>query len=185
MNEWSGDYSLESLFDAEASEAYGDEGKDCCVSPNVKSYHQPEEHAQAKARDSKVSIATQNSTGISSSAEFSFYPVTMELRPDSIDEFLLAAEETSRENFKLDQPFCLVGLHTCGDLCSTALRLFAGIPSARALCVVGCCYHHITEIEDGHGERLRGKMVVRVHMWNWVECMMIKLTLVCVHLCTI
>lgn len=69
----------------------------------------------------------------------------MELRPDSVCDFLTAAEVKSEGVFVSEQPFCLVGLHTCGDLGSTALRLFTEIPSARALCVVGCCYHHITE----------------------------------------
>ena len=74
-----------------------------------------------------------------------FYPLTMELRPDTVTEFLQAAEQKSMGEFKSSRPFCLVGLHTCGDLCSTALRLFAEVCGAQALCVVGCCYHHITE----------------------------------------
>lgn len=74
-----------------------------------------------------------------------FYPLTMELRPDTATEFLHAAEQKSRGEFNSSRPFCLVGLHTCGDLGSTALRLFAEVPGARAVCMVGCCYHHITE----------------------------------------
>lgn len=94
----------------------------------------------------------QNYSKASSFTKSSFYPVTMELRPDTICDFLLAAEETSNGNFQSEKQFCLVGLHTCGDLCSTALRLFSEVHSARALCVVGCCYHHITEEDDANGE---------------------------------
>ena len=39
----------------------------------------------------------------------------------------------------------LVGLHTCGDLGSAVLRLFATDDRCGAVDVVGCCYHHLTE----------------------------------------
>nr|XP_033807715.1 methyltransferase-like protein 25 [Geotrypetes seraphini] len=39
----------------------------------------------------------------------------------------------------------LVGLHTCGDLAPTTLRLFATKPEIKAVCSVGCCYHLISE----------------------------------------
>ncbi len=42
-------------------------------------------------------------------------------------------------------PLLLTGLHTCGNLASSILRLFANNKSAVALCSVGCCYHHIGE----------------------------------------
>lgn len=74
-----------------------------------------------------------------------FLPITMELRLDTISDLLAVAEERSGGRFAPSKPFCLVGLHTCGDLGSTALRLFTQVPTAKALCIVGCCYHHITE----------------------------------------
>ena len=91
--------------------------------------------------------------------ENSFHPLTMELRPDTVSEFLSAAEENSAGKFSSKEPFCLVGLHTCGDLGSTALRLFVQIPTAKALCVVPCCYHHITERGIGEEE---GKCVTLI-----------------------
>lgn len=43
------------------------------------------------------------------------------------------------------QPFMMVGLHTCGDLAPSMLRIFQSNPSMHCLCNVGCCYHHVTE----------------------------------------
>ena len=47
----------------------------------------------------------------------------------------------------------LVGLHTCGDLAPTCLRVFDSAGGAvRALVNVGCCYHHVTaEGDEGDG----------------------------------
>ena len=39
----------------------------------------------------------------------------------------------------------LTGLHTCGDLAATIIRLFLHAPEAAVLDIVGCCYHHLTE----------------------------------------
>ena len=39
----------------------------------------------------------------------------------------------------------LTGLHTCGDLASSILRLFTRNDNVQAVCNVGCCYHHIEE----------------------------------------
>ncbi|XP_008479710.1 methyltransferase-like protein 25 [Diaphorina citri] len=39
---------------------------------------------------------------------------------------------------------CIMGLHTCGDLSGTALRLFTK-SSLQCLVQVGCCYHLLEE----------------------------------------
>ncbi|XP_069158797.1 probable methyltransferase-like protein 25 [Procambarus clarkii] len=39
----------------------------------------------------------------------------------------------------------LVGLHTCGNLASSSLRLFVSNSEVHFLCNVGCCYHLIEE----------------------------------------
>ena len=39
----------------------------------------------------------------------------------------------------------LTGLHTCGDLAPSMLRIFCVNDSIKALCNVGCCYHLIEE----------------------------------------
>ena len=42
----------------------------------------------------------------------------------------------------------IVGLHTCGDLGPTLLRLFAEQPFVRGVVSVACCYMHMTEDSD-------------------------------------
>ena len=50
------------------------------------------------------------------------------------------------------QPIGLVGLHTCGDLACTVLRQFVQEPVIiQSVCLVDCCYHHITEERDVTG----------------------------------
>ncbi|XP_047245696.1 methyltransferase-like protein 25 isoform X2 [Girardinichthys multiradiatus] len=39
----------------------------------------------------------------------------------------------------------VVGLHTCGDLAASTLRMFAAKPELSAVCGVGCCYHLLSE----------------------------------------
>ena len=81
-------------------------------------------------------LATQSS---------SFCPITMEIAHSNFDLLLMNTEKLSSGKFVSQKPFCIVGLHACGDLTSTALRMFSAVPTASAVCVVGCCYHHITE----------------------------------------
>ena len=45
-----------------------------------------------------------------------------------------------------------VGLHTCGNLCSTITNLFVNEDSIKGLCVVGCCYHQLYEEQDQESE---------------------------------
>ncbi|KAK3517761.1 hypothetical protein QTP70_018333 [Hemibagrus guttatus] len=39
----------------------------------------------------------------------------------------------------------MVGLHTCGDLAPSTLRMFKAKQELRAVCSVGCCYHLLSE----------------------------------------
>ena len=39
----------------------------------------------------------------------------------------------------------VVGLHTCGDLAPVALRIFVTEASVRVICIVGCCYHLVSQ----------------------------------------
>lgn len=55
------------------------------------------------------------------------------------------AEVYTSGRFSAKSSTCLVGLHSCGDLGGVALRLFLQQPQLNAMCVVGCCYHQITE----------------------------------------
>ena len=49
------------------------------------------------------------------------------------------------------QPTIIVGLHTCGDLAATCLKFFLKARQLTALCIVGCCYHHIKEEGEERG----------------------------------
>ena len=75
----------------------------------------------------------------------SYCPLTLELKINTIDELLKQVQALSDGKFDPLKPFCITGLHTCGDLAANILQLFLQSPAARAVCVVGCCYHHISE----------------------------------------
>ena len=59
----------------------------------------------------------------------------------NIDPDLSSDKFSSELNF--DGDFGIVGLHTCGDLGPTLIRLYAESPKASHLQSVGCCYMHI------------------------------------------
>lgn len=45
----------------------------------------------------------------------------------------------------------LTGLHTCGNLSSTSLKMYCKHSYIKSVCNVGCCYHLVTEkYEDSH-----------------------------------
>lgn len=46
------------------------------------------------------------------------------------------------------QSAVLVGLHTCGDLAPSSLRMFVAKTELSAVCSVGCCYHLLSEEFD-------------------------------------
>ncbi|XP_028255928.1 putative methyltransferase-like protein 25 isoform X2 [Parambassis ranga] len=46
----------------------------------------------------------------------------------------------------------MVGLHTCGDLAPSTLRMFVAKPELTAVCSVGCCYHLLSEEFDPAGQ---------------------------------
>lgn len=74
----------------------------------------------------------------------SYLPFTHCVRVD--DDIMQLAEDHSQGKLKTDSPTLIVGLHTCGDLGSTTLRLFTRIPSLHAVCLASCCYQHISEL---------------------------------------
>eukprot|EP01080_Neovahlkampfia_damariscottae_P000574 gene574-8084_t len=61
----------------------------------------------------------------------------------SVEEF----QKLLEPYMKKDENFMLIGLHTCGDLGSTVLKLYEK-STAKALVNVGCCYHRLTEEEN-------------------------------------
>uniref|UniRef100_A0A8D0DPQ1 Methyltransferase like 25 n=1 Tax=Salvator merianae TaxID=96440 RepID=A0A8D0DPQ1_SALMN len=57
--------------------------------------------------------------------------------------------ETELRDIVADLEDCvLVGLHTCGDLAPSTLRLFSAKPEIKAVCSVGCCYHLLSEEQE-------------------------------------
>lgn len=53
------------------------------------------------------------------------------------------------ENFGIDTSevpgLCLTGLHTCGNLAPSCLRIYTENDQIEAVCNIGCCYHLLTE----------------------------------------
>ncbi len=120
---------------------------DSSVSARLKPIADKTDLLQAVAVDeSSHHIATDSLLKNSSP---SFVPITIEINPRDYNRLLTEAEQLSDGKFISQEPFCIVGLHACGDLTSTALKMFVSLPTAAAVCVVGCCYHQITE-EGGY-----------------------------------
>ncbi|XP_065366654.1 probable methyltransferase-like protein 25 [Calliphora vicina] len=44
---------------------------------------------------------------------------------------------------------CLTGLHTCGNLAATCLKLFHSQSNCKLMCNIGCCYHLLKEQYSG------------------------------------
>uniref|UniRef100_A0AAV2IWY9 Methyltransferase domain-containing protein n=1 Tax=Knipowitschia caucasica TaxID=637954 RepID=A0AAV2IWY9_KNICA len=72
----------------------------------------------------------------------------------------VTAETELRELIGELQAAVLVGLHTCGDLAPSSLRMFVAKTELSAVCSVGCCYHLLSEEFDPTAqeapERLNG-----------------------------
>lgn len=67
---------------------------------------------------------------------------------------LCADKETKLLSLSFFQDAVMVGLHTCGDLAPSTLRMFQARQELQAVCSVGCCYHLLSEEfdEDAQGE---------------------------------
>lgn len=57
------------------------------------------------------------------------------------------------------QGISLVGLHTCGNLAATSVRIFNASEHIKTICNVGCCYHHITETFEADPNRREHELV--------------------------
>ncbi|KAM3587276.1 uncharacterized protein V6R79_000653 [Siganus canaliculatus] len=60
----------------------------------------------------------------------------------------VTAETELRELIDELEDAVIVGLHTCGDLAPSTLRMFVAKPELAAVCGVGCCYHLLSEEFD-------------------------------------
>lgn len=77
----------------------------------------------------------------------SYTPLTCCLDSQS-DSILDLIKNDGIRWFNVHESTALVGLHTCGDLASVIMRQFVKYDSLKVLCLVGCCYHHVTEKDD-------------------------------------
>ncbi|KAM6895738.1 putative methyltransferase-like protein 25 [Xenentodon cancila] len=64
----------------------------------------------------------------------------------------VTAETELRELITELEDAVMVGLHTCGNLAPSTLRMFVAKPELAAVCSVGCCYHLLSEEFDPAGE---------------------------------
>ncbi|XP_029317584.1 putative methyltransferase-like protein 25 [Cottoperca gobio] len=64
----------------------------------------------------------------------------------------VTAETELRELINELEDAVMVGLHTCGDLAPSTLRMFVAKPELVAVCSVGCCYHLLSEEFDPAGQ---------------------------------
>ncbi|KAM6961757.1 putative methyltransferase-like protein 25 [Tautogolabrus adspersus] len=60
----------------------------------------------------------------------------------------VTAETELRELIDELEDAVMVGLHTCGDLAPSTLRMFVAKAELAAVCSVGCCYHLLSEEFD-------------------------------------
>lgn len=52
---------------------------------------------------------------------------------------------TDNINLYTNEPCMLIGLHTCGDLAVTCMKLFLADENIKGIVNVGCCYNHLSE----------------------------------------
>lgn len=62
---------------------------------------------------------------------------------DSVDRI----ESILQQEFPDVTAACLVGLHACGDLSTSASRIFCKMKSAKLLILISCCYNRLSVSE--------------------------------------
>jgi len=53
-------------------------------------------------------------------------------------------ESILRQEFPEVTNVCLIGLHACGDLSTSASRIFCRMKSAKLFILISCCYHKLS-----------------------------------------
>lgn len=66
--------------------------------------------------------------------------VQCEVTCDSAD----AVESILQQEFPGVTNACLIGLHACGDLSTSASRVFCKMKSVKLLILISCCYHKLS-----------------------------------------
>jgi len=73
--------------------------------------------------------------------------IKLEDTDSDLSETIKNIRRTFSDNFHLNKKksgFGIVGLHPCGDLAATLLRLYTSQCETRFICIVGCCYMKLT-----------------------------------------
>ena len=65
--------------------------------------------------------------------------------------FQTESHDMSRDSGVTNPPFIIVGLHTCGDLAPTILRVYAQSRQVVGLLSVGCCYMKLSCPDEDKG----------------------------------
>lgn len=91
---------------------------------------------KGKQKESSVSSAMCENTD-------SYYKTTTHFITPETDFLQLIHKHYSNENNF--SGICLSGLHTCGNLASSCLRIFNENSQIYNLCNIGCCYHLLCE----------------------------------------
>ncbi|XP_049892621.1 methyltransferase-like protein 25 [Epinephelus moara] len=113
------------------------------TSPRVPASQLSAEERERRKREN-LERKAQNRTA---SASIVFSPLTS----------YVTAETELRELIGELEDAVMVGLHTCGDLAPSTLRMFVAKAELAAVCSVGCCYHLLSEEFDPAGQEcLRG-----------------------------
>lgn len=110
-----------------------------------------------KITDSKHPSNTMNSKSPQpqTASPTSFVPVTGFVDQSFVDNGgltrLFDDQGTTNGVTRVCDGVFVVGLHTCGDLAPVALRIFVTEASVRVICIVGCCYHLVSqEVAGGY-----------------------------------
>ncbi|KAH8254574.1 hypothetical protein KR032_011021 [Drosophila birchii] len=82
--------------------------------------------------------------------------LTQRLESDTLPERFLASIRDALELENEDFTFGIIGLHPCGNLGPTLMRMFLGCPQAKFLNFVGCCYQKMTTRATHPRERVHG-----------------------------
>ncbi|XP_018312574.1 protein RRNAD1 [Mycetomoellerius zeteki] len=73
--------------------------------------------------------------------------IKLEDTNSDLSETIRDIRRTFSDNFNLNRKksgFGIVGLHPCGDLAATLLKLYTSQCETRFICIVGCCYMKLT-----------------------------------------
>ncbi|KAI8503303.1 hypothetical protein Bbelb_191240 [Branchiostoma belcheri] len=111
--------------------------------------HGAQRRIRSQGRDTDTQIQTVNLKldDTSSSIHDLELLISSLQQPASQDQ---GQTDVSNRNNERRDGTCMVGLHCCGDLCPTMLKMFTSVERLSCLVCVSCCYHgmSITEPES-------------------------------------